>query len=109
MEENKLEFIETFDMNFAETEKWEKSNNAVAVQFDNGGRLECLPTWLYSPDKDMKPIPGSEQKALIVSVCDEDAIAEISMIITGNKELRKLRDFLNLYLEGEIQAPPLGE
>lgn len=105
METNNLEYIATADMNQKQIEEWEKDNNAIAIVLDNGERLEFFPTHLYSPDKNGRPLPGTQIPALTISLCNDDLTEEISgILIRRDDDLRRLRNFLNDYLEGRIES-----
>lgn len=99
----KLEYIATADMNCEEIKKWEKDHDAVAISLDDGSRIEFYPTYVYTPDKNGLPIPGSKTPKIMVSMCNDDSTEEISGIISMRSgDIRKLRYFLDGCLCGMI-------
>lgn len=97
--ENNLEFIQTVDMTAGELAKWEQKVKAVAFHADNGGIIEMQKSCLYSVDKNGCRIPGTESDTLFVAVCDDMGEDEICFTVSSKDEIRKLRDYLNKYLE----------
>ena len=97
--ENNLEFIQTADMTESERIEWENKVRAVALHADNGGILEMQKSCLYSVNKNGCRIPGTESDTLFVAVCDDMGEEEISFTVSSKDEIRKLRDYLNKYLE----------
>lgn len=98
----KLEFVSTFDMNFREKEIWENKNGASAIAGDSGGILEFQKSHYYSTDENGNKVPGSETPTLSVAVCDDMGENEIYFTVSSKDEVRKLRDYLNNYLEDNI-------
>ncbi|MDB8904245.1 hypothetical protein [Parabacteroides merdae] len=97
--ENNLEFIQTADMTESERIEWENKARAVALHADNGGILEMQKSCLYSVDKNGYRIPETESDTLFVAVCDDMGEDEICFTVSSKDEVRKLRDYLNKYLE----------
>nr|DAN18508.1 MAG TPA: Protein of unknown function (DUF3140) [Bacteriophage sp.] len=97
--ENNLEFIQTVDMTAGELAKWENQSKAVAFHADNGSIIEMQKSCLFSVDKNGCKIPGTESDTLFVAVCDDMGEDEICFTVSSKDEARKLRDYLNKYLE----------
>lgn len=99
---NNLEFIQTADMTEEERAEWENKAKAVALHADNGSILEMQKSCLYSVDKNGCRIPGSELDTLSVAVCDDMGEDEMCFTVSSKNEARKLRDYLNNYLENNF-------
>lgn len=84
-----------------EIREWEKKNEALAMECDNG-IMELFPTCLRSIDYEELSMPESVTNTLQVSVCDIDEADEICLYF-GKNDLRRLRDYLNDYLEGRVK------
>ena len=100
--EAKLEFVSTFDMNFKEREIWEEENCACVTESDSCGIFEFQKSHYYSTDENGNKVPGSETPTLSVAVCDDMGEDEIYLTISSKSEIRKLRDYLNNYLENNF-------
>lgn len=99
-EEITLEYICTSNMNPDEVKEWEKAHKGCAMEGNNGGILEFQKSELYSTDENGRKILGSESETLWVAMCDEVYEEEIGLLFSNKESVRKLRDFLNRYLEG---------
>lgn len=100
--ESNLEFVRTADMTVDERVEWEKASKAVASHADDGGIIEMKKSCLYFVDKNGCKIPGTETDTLFVAVCDDMGEEEISFVVSDKEEIRKLRDYLNNYLEDNL-------
>lgn len=98
----KLEYVQTIDMSYDECESWCEKNKACTLDGDSGGKIEIQKSYYYSTDKNGNKIIGSETPILFVSMCDEDAETEFAFSVSDKNNIRKLRDYLNNYLEGNL-------
>lgn len=98
--ERSLECVSTADMNFKEREKWERENEACVTSGDNGGILEFIKSCYYSTDDNGNKIAGSETPVLAIAGCDDMGENEIYFTVSSKEDVRKLRNYLNTYLEG---------
>ncbi len=96
--EMKLEYIATADMDLKERCQWEEENCASVTDGDNGGLLELQRTY-YSTDDNGNKIPGSETPTLSIAMCDDTGEDEVYFTVSSKDAIRKLRDYLNNYLE----------
>lgn len=101
--ERNLEYVATADMNFPEREKWEAENGACVTEGDNGGIMEFRKSCYYSTDDNGDKVPDSETPTLAIAVCDDMCEKEIYITISSKAEIRKLRDYLNNYLEHSLE------
>lgn len=97
-----LEYVQTIDMSYDECESWCKKNKACILDGDSGGRIEMQKSYSYSTDGGGNKIIGSEIPLLFVSMCDEDAETEFAFSVSDKDDIRKLRDYLNNYLEDNL-------
>lgn len=100
--ERELEYIATIDMNFKEKEVWENENCASAIGGDNGEVLEFKKSHYYSTDENGNKVLGSETSTLAIAACDDMGEDEIYITVSSKDEVRKLRDYLNNYLENNF-------
>lgn len=100
--EAKLEYIVTAEMDLNERERWEVKNSASVTDGDNGGLLELQRSYYYSTDDNGNKIPGSEIPTLSIAMCDDMGEEEICFTVSSKDAIRKLRDYLNNYLEGNL-------
>lgn len=94
------DYMQTVNMlDDEEIEQWESDNFGAVVFSDSGGRVElCKSEWFHT-DKDLKPTTKMGQKLLHFAACDCECETEICLTFTTSKQVRKLRNFLNDYLE----------
>ena len=100
--DKKLEYVQTIDMSYDECESWCKKNKACTLDGDSGGKIEIQKSYSYSTDENGNKIIGSETPLLFVSMCDEDAETEFAFSVSDKDDIRKLRDYLNNYLEDNL-------
>lgn len=94
-----LEYIQTLNMCTEEVKEWEKDNMGVAVTTDEDGVLELLKTEWYSTDENSELIPESGRPVLCVAMYDGNSEEELCTFLSNRADIRRLRDFLNDYLE----------
>lgn len=97
-----LDYIHTYDMSMEEIERWEKEHNSIVLIGASGETIELLPSYSYIVDDDYKPVPGTEKPVLSISACTEDAGEEFMFSMSDKDSIKRLRDYLNDYLEGRI-------
>ena len=97
-----LDYIHTYDMSVEEIERWEKAHNSIAMIGEFGETIEICPSYSYSVDENHKPIAGTEKQVLVISSCTEDAEEEFMFSMSDKDRIKRLRDYLNDYLEGRI-------
>lgn len=97
-----LEYIQTLDMCTQEVGEWEKDNMGVSIPTDTNGVLEMKKTEWYSTDANLRIIPGTGRPALYIAMLDGNSEEELYTMISDRADIRRLRDFLNNYLEIHI-------
>lgn len=97
-----LDYIHTYDMSMEEIERWEKGHDSIALIGASGETIELWPSYSYIVDENHKPIPGTEKPVLSISACTEDAEEEFMFSMSDKDRIKRLRDYLNDYLEGRI-------
>ncbi|WP_294476235.1 hypothetical protein [uncultured Bacteroides sp.] len=100
---NRLEYIQTLGMTLEETHKWEKENKGVSVEGGNGALLECYIADFYSTDSNGNLNPDSRHDSLSVSLCSDCSDDELRIYMHDKDEIRRLRDYLNNYLENNFK------
>nr|DAH62155.1 MAG TPA: Translation initiation factor IF-2, N-terminal region [Caudoviricetes sp.] len=96
------EYIKTLDMSIEEQEKWEKEEKGCALYGVNEGVIEFSKSYSYPVDKNMNRIPGAEIPDLFIAVKDDFSDSEVCIILSSKNDIRKLRDYLNNYLEDNL-------
>jgi hypothetical protein len=102
MREVNLDYIHTYDMSMEEIERWEKEHDSIALIGASGETIELWPSYSYIVDENHKSIAGTEKPVLVISVCTEDAEEEFMFSMSDKDRIKRLRDYLNDYLEGRI-------
>lgn len=94
-----LEYIQTLDMTLEERKIWEKENMGVAVSTDTDGVIELHKTAWFSTDENLKMISRTGRPALFIALYDSNSEDEIHTLLSDQNIIRRLRDYLNDYLE----------
>lgn len=94
-----LEYIQTLNMCTEEVKEWEKDNMGISVPTDKDGVFEMQKTEWYSTDANLKMIPGTGRPALYIAMYDGNSEDELHTMLSDRADIRRLRDFLNDYLE----------
>lgn len=98
------EYMQTVNMKSdEEIEQWENDNSGCVV-FDNMGRRMELhkPKWLREVEETNELIHIGD-KFLNVAVCDDAYETEVLLAFSSMDGIRKLRDYLNNYLENNFE------
>lgn len=82
-----------------EIEQWESENFGCVVIDDMGRRMELQDAEWWSTDKNLKPTVPTGQHFLSIAACDDTCETELLLTFTEKDRVRKLRNFLNDYLE----------
>lgn len=94
------EYMQTVNMaTDEEIQNWESENKGRVIFGDMGGRIELQDAEWWSTDDNLKPTMPTGQHFLRVAACDDVCDTEICLTFTSRDEVRKLRDYLNNYLE----------
>lgn len=93
------EFMQTVGMESQDIERWESEKLGTAIISDNGGRIELTKEEWYYTDKEMNPTVPSGENFLRIAACDELCETELCLTFTSKEDVRKLRNYLNEYLE----------
>ncbi len=96
------EYIKTLNMSIDEQEKWEKEEKGCAFYGVNEGVIEFSKSYSYPVDNNMNRIPGAETPDLFIAVKDDFSDSEVCIILYSKDKIRKLRDYLNNYLEDNL-------
>ncbi len=94
-----LEYIQTLDMSTQEVKEWEKDNMGVSIPTDTDGVLEMQKTEWYSTDANLKMMPSTGRPVLYIAMYDGNSEEELYAMLSERADIRRLRDFLNNYLE----------
>lgn len=100
--EHVYEYVKTVDMSFEEQEEWEKEEKGCAFYGINEGVIEFSKSYSYPVDNNMNRIPGAEIPDLFIAVKDDFSDSEVCIILSSKNDIRKLRDYLNNYLEDNL-------
>lgn len=93
------EFMQTVAMEPKDIELWESEKPGIAIIADDGGRIELTKEEWYYADKEMNPTVPSGENFLRIAACDEVCETELCLTFTSKEDVRKLRNYLNNYLE----------
>lgn len=96
------EYVKTVDMSIEEQEEWEKEEKGCTLYGVNEGVIEFSKSYSYPVDKNMDRIPGAETPDLFIAVKDDFSDSEVCIILSSKNNIRKLRDYLNNYLEDNL-------
>lgn len=94
-----LEYIQTLDMSDEEKKEWEVDSTGIAITTDTSGVMEMYKTEWFDTDKESNIISGTEKPTLAIALYDPQLEREIWTAISDRDSLRRLRDYLNDYLE----------
>lgn len=98
------EYMQTVNMESdEEIEQWENDNSGCVVFDDMGRRMELHKLeWLRRVEETNELIP-TDDEFLHVAVCDDTCEAEVLLTFSSMGDIRKLRDYLNNYLENNFE------
>lgn len=98
------EYMQTVNMESdEEIEQWEINNSGCVVFDDMGRRMELHKLeWLHRVEETNELIPADDE-FLHVAVCDDTCETEVLLTFSSTGDIRKLRDYLNNYLENNFE------
>lgn len=99
--EHVYEYVKTVDMNLDEQEKWEEEGGCV-ISGSNEGVLELSKSYFYDVDENWDEIPGTRKPCIHIAMLEDDSNSEAFVNILDKNKIRKLRDYLNNYLEDNL-------
>ena len=97
-----LRFIQTEDMTLNEFKEWEGKYKTVSVNSDDGAIIEMQKSYVYGIDKKGHKSINHESTALFIAACDNICEKEVTLVLSSKEDVRKLRDYLNRYLEDNL-------
>lgn len=98
------DYMQTINMESdEEIEQWENDNSGCVVFDDMERRMELYKLeWLHGVEETNELIP-TDNEFLNVAVCDDVCEAEVLLTFSSMGDIRKLRDYLNNYLENNFE------
>lgn len=100
--EGNLRFIQTEDMTLKEVKEWEGKYKTVSVNSDDGAIIEMQKSYVYGTDEKGHKSINPENTALFIAVCDNICEKEVGIVLSSKKDVIKLRDYINRYLEDNL-------
>lgn len=97
-----LRFIQTEDMTLNEVKEWEGKYKTVSVNSDDGAIIEMQKSYVYGIDKKGHKSINHESTALFIAACYNVCEKEVTLVLSSKEDVRKLRDYLNRYLEDNL-------
>lgn len=83
--------------------QWENEKSGCVVFDDIGRRMELHKAeWYHQVEGKNELIPTGDE-FLSVAVCDDACESEVLLTISSKDDIRKLRDYLNNYLENNFE------
>lgn len=99
---DKFEYVATYDMNWVDKEEWEKKERGCVIEGDVEGLLELRKSYYYCTDDNGNKIKGSEKSMIFMAMSEENSNSEAYICLSKKDDIRKLRDYLNNYLEDNL-------
>lgn len=102
--EDIYEYVKTIYMDFDERREWEKNENGIVIDSCfNEGVLELSKSYSYTVDDNLNRIHGTEKPGLCIAMLGDNGYDEASVFISNKDQVRRLRNYLNNYLEDNFE------
>lgn len=98
------DYMQTVNMESDEDiNQWENEKSGCVVFDDIGRRMELHKAeWYHQVEEKNELIPTGDE-FLSVAVCDDACESEVLLTFSSKDDIRKLRDYLNNYLENNFE------
>lgn len=103
-DEIETDYMQTVNMGTdEEIEEWESDNNGCVVIDDIGRRMELRKLEWHRRVEGTNEFIPTKIYFLNVAVCDDACESEVLLTFSSIRDIRKLRDYLNNYLENNFK------